>query len=74
MLTSYLRIRALVEVGEFVLLPNDDILDEIPRFANVQSNSIAYEGSCQSMVNRSVLTLNTQITYRQQEYSTCFLI
>ena len=27
--------------GEFVRLPNDEISDEIPRFASVQSNSIA---------------------------------
>ena len=27
--------------AEFVRLPNDEISDEIPRFASVQSNSIA---------------------------------
>jgi len=31
-------IRALAERAEFVRLPNDEILDEIPRFASVQSN------------------------------------
>ena len=40
-LTPYLRIRALAERAEFVRLPNDDISNEIPRFASVQSNYIA---------------------------------
>jgi len=31
----------LKERAEFVRLPSDDISDEIPRFASVQSNSIA---------------------------------
>jgi len=42
------------ERGEVVILPNDENLYEIPCFASVQSNSIAYEGSCQSMVYGSV--------------------
>jgi len=54
-LTPYLRIRALAERAEFVRLQNYEISDEIPRFASVQSNSIAYEGSCQSVVYRSVI-------------------
>jgi len=41
MLTPYLRIRALAKRAEFIPLPNDEISDEIPRFASVQSNSIA---------------------------------
>ena len=34
-------------LAEFVRLPNDELSNEIPRFASVQSNSI---GSCQSVV------------------------
>ena len=40
-LTTYLRIQALAERAEFVRLLNDEISDEISRFAIVQSNSIA---------------------------------
>jgi len=54
MVTPYLRIRALAERAEFVRLPNDEISDEIPHFESFQSNFIALEESCQSMVYRSV--------------------
>jgi len=54
MVIPYLRIRALAERAEFVRLPNDEISDEIPHFESFQSNFIALEGSCQSMVYRSV--------------------
>ena len=37
---SYLPIRALAERAEIVRLPNDEISDEIPRFASVESYSI----------------------------------
>ena len=40
-LTPYLRILALAERGEYVQLPNDEISNEIPHYASVQSNSIA---------------------------------
>ena len=36
---------------------NGTILEVILLFASVQGNSVALEGSCQSMVNRSVLVL-----------------
>ena len=38
---TYQRVRTLAESTEFVRLPNDEISDEIPRYASVQSNSIA---------------------------------
>ena len=44
MLSPYLPIRALAEMAEFVPLPNDEISDEILRFASVQSNSIVKKG------------------------------
>ena len=44
MLTPYPRIRALAERVELVRLPNDEISDEIPRFASLQSNFIADKG------------------------------
>ena len=40
--------------GEFVLLPNNEV-------ARIQSNSIAYEGSCQSMVYRSVVLCTIKV-------------
>ena len=43
MVTPYLRIRALAERAEFVRWPNDEISDEIPRFASIQSNSLRRE-------------------------------
>jgi len=40
------RTRSIGTISEVILL-----------FASVQGNSVALEGSCQSMVNRSVLVL-----------------
>ena len=38
----------------------DKISEVISHFANVKSNSVAVEGSCQSMVYRSVMLLSLE--------------
>ena len=55
MLTPYLRNRALAERAEFVRLPNDEISDEIPRFAFRVTKRVANPWFIGLLLNKDML-------------------
>ena len=69
--SGWIKLSSLSIKPQWRTSSNDKISEVISRFASVQSNSVALEGSCQSMVYRSVLLITTLIPKSNDPFRYC---